>query len=340
MKVKFEPLYAADDEGAAGAAVADDKPAGNDAPAAAAGDAGKGGSTPAPAAGDNSSKAGVSAVDNGPWGSDWREKTLANLDETTREKADKFLKTRSSPYDVLRSALAADSKITELTNSRVKIPTGKDDDPKDVAAYRKARGVPETPDKYDIEPFVKEVGELSPLDNELKDEFLKQAHSLNWGQKDVDFAMKTWVANQKMLAAEQTKRVLSAQQAAIDELRVEYGKEYRPNIELVNRMFSEELSRVGMQEADERREFLSKRFADGTALGEHPAFVKMMVNIARERADDGALVMGETADGGDIDKRIDSIMEKMNSDPKEYARMQPELQRLIAAQNRRNARGG
>ena len=270
------------------------------------------------------------------FGDNWRDQIAGGLPTDQQDKAKKFLAARQSPYDVLRSAMSADAKISELTRDRVKIPTGERDDPKEVAAYRKARGVPDDVKGYKVD-IPEEYGPLTSLDEGLKDEFLTEAHKRHWGQKDIDFALQTQFAIQRTTTAAQAKRVLEAQQAAQDDLRVEYGKEYRPNVELVNRMFSEGLSKYGLEQPEERLDFLSKRFSDGTALGEHPAFVKMMVEIARERADAGALIMGETSDGGgqDLDKREKEIMGYMHSDPKEYARLQPELHKIIAAQNRR-----
>ena len=73
------------------------------------------------------------------FGDNWREDIIKNLPEEQHDKARNYLKTRNSPYDIVRGAMSADQKITELTRDRVKIPTGENDDPKDVAAYRKDR---------------------------------------------------------------------------------------------------------------------------------------------------------------------------------------------------------
>ena len=271
------------------------------------------------------------------FGDGWRDQIAGGLPSDQQDKAKKFLAARQSPYDVLRSAMSADQKISELMRDRVKIPTGDGkDDPKEVAAYRKARGVPDKATDYKV-TIPDDYGPLTSLDEGLRDEFLTEAHKRNMGQKDVDFLIQTHFAIQRTAAAAQAKRVLEAQQVAQDDLRVEYGKEYRPNVELVNRMFADGLSKYGMEDKEERLDFLSKRFVDGTAIGEHPAFVKMMVEIARERADAGALLMGESTDGGgqDLDKREKEIMGLMHTDPKEYARMQPELEKIIMAQQRR-----
>lgn len=269
---------------------------------------------------------------------DWRDKLVNGFPEDQRGKAKDYVTRRNSPYEIIRSGMTADAKIKELTETRIKLPTGKDDDPKELAAFRQKWGVPADAKEYKAD-IPKEVGELSDLDQELLDEFKKDAHTKNYSQDQFAHAVKMyWAVDQRVKAAQVTQ-VVKAQQAAVDELRVEFGKDYRPTVELINRMFETELSAVGMTEADERREFLSQRFTNGMALGEHPAFVKMMAKIARERADDGAFVMGETSDGVDIEAKIDKIIETRNTDMKAYERMQPELKRLIAAQERMKARG-
>lgn len=268
----------------------------------------------------------------------WRDEIAAGLPADQRDKAKQYLKTRNSPYEVLRAGMSADAKISELMATRVKIPTGKDDDPKDVASYAKARGVPDKADDYKLD--VPDGFELSETDQQLKGDFFKAAHQRHWNQADVDLAVKTHMAILQETEAEQAKQRIQASQAAQDELRVHFGKDYRASIELTNRMFQQEMSELGMDDTKARQEALSIPLADGRMLGELPWFVKMMAKIARERSDDGAFEMGESGDGVDLDAKIDKIMDKKFSDPKEYERLQPELQRLIGAQQRRERRAG
>lgn len=333
------------DTGGAAAKTADAGPAAADKGASdagkttdAAGKAAEAGKTPDASTDKATPKPGMTDV----FGDNWRDQIASGLPADQQDKAKKFLAARQSPYDVLRTGMAADQKISELMRDRVRIPTGDGkDDPKEVELYRKARGVPSEPKDYKV-AVPEEFGQLTSLDEGLRDEFLGGAHKLNWGQKDVDYAIQTHFAIQRTLAAQTAKRALESSQRAQDDLRVEFGKEYRGNVELVNRMFAEGLARHGMEDGEERLNFFSKRFADGTAVGEHPAFVKMMVEIARERADSGALLMGESSDGGgqDLDKREKEIMAMMHSDPKEYqsAEIQKELQNIIANQNRRKGK--
>lgn len=269
------------------------------------------------------------------FGPQWRETAIAGMPEDQRDKATNYLKTRTSPYDVIRSAMAADSKISELTANRgVKVPTGKNDDPKDVEEYRKAKGVPDDIEKYNFD-VPQEYGDLTHLDSELKSDFLKRAQAAHWNNADVKIATDMWWQAQKMYAADRAKAAAVAQQEAMDEIRIEFGKDYRANIEGINRMMAQEMARVGLKDPAERHAALSEPLADGRTLGDLPWFVKMMNNFQQERSDAGTFIQGETADGGDVDARIRNIVSLSQTDPKEYERMQPELDKLIAVQNRR-----
>lgn len=302
------------------------------------GDNGGSGERPPPGNGAEPGKPAPSAAPAVNFGENWRDGWVEQLPSDQREQARNYLKTRTSPHEVLRAGINADAKISQIMAERVKIPTGKDDDPKDVEAYRKARGVPEAPDKYDFK-VPQEYGELSELDQQLKSDFLKRAHENNWSQKDVDIAVETHMAILKEAEAEKMKMAVQASQAARDELMTEWGRDFHANVELTNRMIESELMEIGITDPNERKAIMSQRFMDGTAFGENVPIVKMLAKIARERADDGAFVVGETGDGVDLDTKIDKIIALRSEDPKEYERMQPELQRLVAAQNRLKARG-
>lgn len=268
----------------------------------------------------------------------WRDQLVVGLPEEQRAKGKDWLAKRSSPYEVLRAGISADSKIQELSQGRVKIPTGKDDDPKELAQFRKTWGVPEKATDYKVE-LPKEYGtELAEGDKEMLDEFLKDAHSKHMNQAQVQHAINAYWSVQQRVNAAKNAEAMVKDQSAEDELRVEYGKEYRPTVELINRFVGKGLEKHGW-EKQERAEFLNMRMENGMKLGSFPPFVKFMAEMSRQAADDGDLEVGEGAEGVDVDKRIDQIIATRNSDMKEYERLQPELTRLIAVQERRRARG-
>lgn len=271
--------------------------------------------------------------------SDWRDRMAAGLPNEQRSQAQNYLKTRTSPYEVLRAGINADAEISRLKQERVKIPTGQGDDPRDIEAYNKARGVPEAPDKYEFN--LPDGFELSDRDQQLKSDFLKRAHGeRHWNQRDVDFALETHLTILKEMEAEKAARAVQAGQSARDELMVEWGREFHANVELTNRMFEEEFKAQGITDPEIRRSLMSKRFEDGTAIGENVPLVKAFASLARKLADDGAFISGETNDGVDLNTKIDNIIKLRDTDQKEYERMQPELMKLVAAQNRINERKG
>lgn len=270
------------------------------------------------------------------FGDNWRDQWVAALPEDERNTAKGWLSKRSSPHEVLRAGLYADRKIQEVTQGRVKLPTGKDDDPKEVSQFRKAWGIPEKAEDYKAE-VPKEIGELSNVDQELLAEFKERAHKKNFSQAQFNDSLEMyWAVDQRVKAARQAEAI-RLDMAGEDEVRNELGRNFRPDIELTNRFFADRLGKHGW-DAEQRKEFLAQRLENGQKLGSFPPFVKMMVELAREQADDGAFDIGESSDGVDLDKKIDDIVSKSQTDPKEYERLQPELKRLIAAQQRRDAR--
>lgn len=294
--------------------------------AASGGDKGKGGDQAAAAQG--KPDLGLSA--------EMKAMLLDGLDGDAKAKAEKWLGTRSSVRDIFKSAYSADSKISEISEGRIKVPTGKDDDPKDVAAFRKALGVPEAADKYAVwQPDG--APEMNEADKEMWDEALKDFHGANMGQRQVDAVAKAFARATAAAEKAMTQRAAAAAEKAQEDLRVEYGRDYKPNIELANRWLGEQLKDFGA----DAKGILNKRFDDGTALGEHPDFVKWIVSMAKQDSDAGAFVQGVSTEGVNIDKRIDELSSLQTKDPKKYGsrEVQDELQRLIGMQAKRQASG-
>lgn len=266
---------------------------------------------------------------------DWKNRLIEGMPADAIDKAKKYLGTRASAQDILKAALSADSKISEMAG-RLKPPTGKNDDPKDVVAWNKAMGIPETHEKYAV--YTPEGVEQDDFGKEVVGEFLKDAHKSGMGQKAVDTALKSYYRAQAMAAKAMETRSAEAAERCQEDLRVDYGRDYKPNIELANRLIREDFSpHFG---DDGAKEFLSQRFQNGMALGEDPRFVRLLVSWAKQRYDDGQIDMGAQSETGGkgLEQREAEILSLMHSDPKEYDRRQPELKQIIAAQNKQKKR--
>jgi hypothetical protein len=310
--------------GAAGAAEkigtgADAAGAGADAAAAAA--AAAAGGDKGAAGGDADGDAGKS-----PWAATWREDIVKGLPDADKvlEKAKRF----ASPTELMKSVLAGESKISELTEAQkslLKIP-GKDAKPEEVAAFRKALNVPEKAELYDYK--APEGREMSELDKQA-DEIYK-AEALKMGLSIDQYRQSRGVLDRvnEMVDKQRDANMLRAAQITEDSLRVEYGADYRGNMNLAETFIAENMS------ADAAK-FMDMRMEDGTKVGAFAPFVKMIVNLARASADGGPLVSG-VSDGVGLDQRIAEIEKMQIADPKQYAtdKIQKEFDGLLARQAR------
>jgi hypothetical protein len=268
---------------------------------------------------------------------DWaarRASIVESLPAELRERAQKKLERYASDADVTKALLSSESKITELAG-RVKVPTGKGDDPADVEAYRKAVGVPEAPDKYAI-PEVKGVQWSDEQKGEIG-EFFKAAHAMNMSQAQAEAALTVLAqsnARAQMAFQEQGK---ARAQAVQEDLRAEYGRDYLPNMELANRWVKEQFA----PHAGENGvgEFMNARLADGTHLGENLTFVRWAVSNAIQAADHGVLETGDGKSGVGLDERLNELYAMKTKDSKGYgsAAIQDELMKLEGIRMKRDA---
>jgi hypothetical protein len=255
----------------------------------------------------------------------------------------------ASPAELLRSVLAGDAKISEVTaqlKDRVKLPTGKKDDPKDVAAFDKAWGVPEKPEGYKV--WAPDGFEYTDMHKGLIAEAVKDFHKAHFNQAQVDIALQALDRAERMAEKTLGDESKARKQATDDALVVEYGSRqtYEANRELANRYLQQTFGpyfKDAEGNSTLKSGMLDLQLADGSYLGDHQGFVQGIIALAKQASDDGLPIAGEPTEGVDIDKRISEITSIAHSDKpadkREYARLQPELDRLIAARNRRNTKG-
>jgi hypothetical protein len=271
-----------------------------------------------------------------------REAMIGAVPADMREKVSKVLGKYASEDAAVLALAAADSKISELgekAKGLIKIP-GKDAKPEEIAAYHKAIGVPEDAAKYEIKLDLPEgQTEPSELDAHFINEVAKpEFKKLGMTQAQVDGIAALEKKKIEMAQAEAMKLAEQASEKAQNHLRVAVGvKEYEPQREVINRYMVEDVAKYAPGGADELREGLSKRFADGSCLGDQVWFFKMVAPIANAWADDNNIPRGEMTAGIDLEARKSEIMGKMTTDPKEYERLQPELDAILSKLNRQQA---
>src|SRR3990167_3325167 len=165
----------------------------------------------------------------------------------------------------------------ELARAR---PEGDPDDPavkQALTEWRATAGIPEKPDGYlDKVPDGIVFGEN---DKPMLDGFLKDMHSKDVPPPYVHEALRWYKANEEKVINDRAVADKQHRATAEDEMRAEWGPDYRGHMQLIHTVVANE-EWGGSQ--DLATELYSARLADGTPLGDHPAFLRWAASIGRD----------------------------------------------------------
>ena len=233
------------------------------------------------------------------WPDDWREKAAGGDDKLLKRFA-----RYASPNAALKALVDAQNKISAGIKPAQ---LAADATPEEVAAWRAEQGIPEAPDKYDLElPGGYVIGEA---DKEPIGDFLKHAHDAHMRPEQVKSALAWYYENQE----KQTQLLAQADaktfQETEDLLRQEWGGDYRRNVNLAAGVL--DAAPEGVKE-----NLLGARLADGTPLGNHPAVLRWLSSLARELNPVATVVPGSGATAAAaIDNEISALEARMGGDP-------------------------
>lgn len=302
------------------AAAAATPPAGA-APAAAA--------TPAPTAAPtalNGTDTTTAAPGPATWPDDWRQR-IAGEDPKVLKRMERF----SDPGAVWKSYTAMEQK---LSSGELKAaPPGADAKPEEIAAWRKDNGIPEKPEGYlDNLPDKLVVGDA---EKPLVQVFAAAMHAQNAPPSVVHAAIKSYQQVQQSALADRADKDAQAQSSTEDELRTEWGADYRRNINAV-------VGWVRSTFGDAADMVLSARLPDGTPLASNPKTIRGMLANALELNPAATVVPGAGQSAGKgIDERIAEIDKMMKTDMKAYRadpKVRQEYRDLLDAKERMKGR--
>jgi hypothetical protein len=250
------------------------------------------------------------------WRSAWSE--ALKLDDKVRARLDRF----NAPHDVFNSYLSLEQKLSD--SRAVRVP-GADATPEDIAAWNKARGVPDTPDGYKVEVAVPDGLTLQDGDKAFLKGMTERLHKAGADPRMVNEAHAIFYEQ----AAEAAAQRLATEQAAAERteqvLQKEWGRQYKENVAWAVAAAKQ----FGLEQTVEQ-----VRLEDGTLLGDHPEFIKAMAKIGRMNAEDPLfLEAAGKGTGQGIEERKAALMQLRISDPPKYqsSAVQDELQRINAA---------
>ena len=210
------------------------------------------------------------------WPADWRQKMAAG-DAKLLERLEKM----DSPLRILQSWRAAEVKMS-TGELKPALPTNATAE--EVAKYRKAWGIPEAANGYDVN-----VGggfTWGETDKPALDAFLERAHAANMTPGQVKEALGWYAQSLQSAVAAQSQKDENDQLNGATALQAEWGPEFRANLTRTHNYFQ---GNEGMWEA-----VMGARLADGTALGNVPDVMRFFADKSRSENPFSALVPTET----------------------------------------------
>jgi len=262
-------------------------------------------------------------TDEGPGGTDWREK-LAKGDDAKLKRLGRY----ADPTVVADSLFQLQERISR---GELRSTLPKDATSEQVAKWRTEQGIPEAPEKYDLGGL-----KVPDQDKPIIDSFLKSAHAAN---TPVDIAKQTiqWyyaeVERQTEQRAEMDK---AAAREAEDRLREDWGNsEYRANLNSVKGLLATAPESV-------RDRLMYGRLSDGKPILADADTVKYLLSLALEINPATSLDLPAGSNHATaIDDEIKAIEDKMRKDRKAYnadTKMQERYRDLLTAKEKVRSR--
>ena len=208
------------------------------------------------------------------WPEDWRAK-LAGEDKSYLKTLDRF----NSPGDLAKAYRDAQQR---LSSGNLKSALPDNPSPEELNAWRAENGVPTDPNGYKFD-----IGhQWSDEDRPVLDSFATYALENNIPQHYAEKVAAFYAATQqKNLAVVQEFDSRNHQQGE-DELRAEWGQEYRRNINAIKNTLAAHAP------DDVVSQMLASRTPDGKRWGDSPAMLKVFASLAREANPSATVVPG------------------------------------------------
>lgn len=257
---------------------------------------------------------------------DWREDWLDKM--AGDEKAKNILGRYASPKAVGEALVAAQKKISSY-KPQVELPQNPTEE--DIKNYRKAYSIPEDPKGYDIKLDNGLI--IGEEDQVIVDKFLERAHARHAKPSEVKAVLQDYFETQHAQTQEITKRLDSQRQEAEDELRAEWGGNYRQNANIINNF-------VANKFGEQSENILNAVLADGTLLKNNPKVIRQFLSLAQE-VDPVATIGRAGMDANSIDQEIAEIEKVMKQDNRAYFNdksMVKKYEDLITARDRMKSR--
>lgn len=267
---------------------------------------------------------------NRPWiADDWREK-IAGGDQKALARLQRFPDVGS----VFKSFRELE---TRLSSGQLKQPLPDNPTPEQLAEYRQANGIPESPADYKIE--LSDGLVIGEADRPLIDGILEAAHATNASPQVVNAIVDEFYHLREEQIQQEHLRHEQMKSATTSTLASEWGADYKPNMMAVNNTL---VAHLGQDVADM---VLTAKLSDGSILGNNIEAIKGFARLSKELNPAGTLVPNAGGDQlGAIKDQISEMENKMKTNIRAWQHPNNEAERtryrnLIEARDKLQQRG-
>ena len=256
---------------------------------------------------------------------DWRDK-FAGENADFRKALDRY--TDESAFG--KAHLALRQKLSSGEYKQV-TPFPDQGTPEQQIEWRKANGVPEKADAYELKLEGVVPGES---DKAGLDRLAQYAHAKNWSGEQYNAVVAAYYAEVNASRAARQEADATFRQSAEDTLRADWGGDYRANINAAKNYLSTQ-----PQEIQERLN--GARSSDGNLIGNDPVIMKWLAGIGREINPIPTSLPPGLQNMTGVDEEITRIESLMRTDRRAYdmdTNAQQKLRDLYDARERMKAR--
>ncbi len=252
------------------------------------------------------------------WPEQWREMYAKGPDGKVDEGKLAHLKRYTDPTAALESFVQLQKKINA---GELRPVLGKDASPEAMQEYRKANGIPEAADKYELK--LREGLIVGDADKPFVQSFLAKVHGKNVSNEQASAFVEAYydiITEQQKTAAETRAKTEQAVTAA---LGAKWGADFKPNMNRIASMLDARVDDPKLRE-----------LVDG-ALKTNQPFAELLEGLAREiNPASTILPEGVNADVGGIEteiKKIEDIIRNKRDDYNRDEAMQERYRKLLSA---------
>ena len=253
------------------------------------------------------------------WPDNWRQ-MYAGEDEKKLSQLSRY----ASPEAAFDGLIATKTKLSSGEYKSTS-PYPEKGTEEEQNAWRENNGIPLKAEEYEFASTIPEE------DKQYIEDFKEYAHEKNipknYANEFVDFL----VSQEEKILADGEAEDETFRQESEDKLRVEWGADYRRNLNIINGLF--DTAPEGVKDL-----IFNGRLADGKPIGSHPDVLRYFVDLALQ-INPVATVVGTS--GGNVMSSIDDELEQINNtmknEPSKYykdEKMQARWRELTAAKER------